>query len=50
MPSTKFLLLTAILLAPLLLAGCNTVNGAGKDVGAAGAGISDTAQKVQQKL
>lgn len=50
MPSTKFVLLTAILLAPLLLAGCNTVSGAGQDIGNAGAGISNTAQKVQQKL
>jgi predicted small secreted protein len=50
MPRTKFLLLTAILLAPLLLAGCNTVNGMGKDIGDAGSGISNTARKVQQKL
>jgi predicted small secreted protein len=50
MPSIKFLLLTAILLAPLLLAGCNTVHGMGQDIGNAGTGISNTAQKVQQKM
>jgi predicted small secreted protein len=50
MPSTKLLLLTAILLAPLVLAGCNTVSGAGQDISGAGTGISNTAQKVQQKM
>jgi predicted small secreted protein len=32
------------------LAGCNTVNGMGKDLGAAGAATSDTARDVSRKM
>ncbi len=32
------------------LAGCNTVDGMGKDLGAAGAATSDTAHDVARKL
>lgn len=37
-------------LAAGLLAGCNTVEGAGKDVSAAGKAVSDTARKVRRSL
>ncbi len=50
MRTLKSITVTAILLAPLLLAACNTVNGAGKDVSGAGQDLSGAAKTVQQKL
>jgi predicted small secreted protein len=38
------LILMAVLAAGLTVAACNTVEGAGKDVSAAGHAVSDTAQ------
>jgi predicted small secreted protein len=43
MNATKLLVLTAALLAPLMLAGCNTIAGAGTD-------ITSGARTVQQHL
>ena len=42
--------LIALLLATLALAACNTVNGAGKDISAAGNAVSDTATDVEKKM
>ena len=42
--------LLAVLLAPLLLAACNTVHGAGEDVDSAGLAISHSATDVQKKM
>ena len=39
-----------IVLACLLLAGCNTVQGVGRDVSAAGGAVSTGAQKVKNAL
>jgi predicted small secreted protein len=43
----KFVILAA-LAASLSVAACNTVEGAGKDVSAAGAAVSDTAKDAKQ--
>lgn len=43
----KFVILAA-LAASLSVAACNTVEGAGKDVSAAGAAVSDTAADAKQ--
>jgi predicted small secreted protein len=40
----------ALLLAPLFLSACHTVQGVGQDLGSAGRGISNTATDVQKKL
>jgi len=40
----------AAMLAILGLAACNTVDGAGQDIEAAGDGISDAANEVEQDL
>jgi predicted small secreted protein len=50
MRRSRLLALAAALLAPLLLQACNTATGIGRDVGAAGDAISNTAQKVQNKM
>jgi predicted small secreted protein len=39
------LLLAVALVAPLLASACNTIAGLGKDVGAVGDAVSDTAEK-----
>ncbi len=39
------LLLAVMLAAPLLAAGCNTIAGLGKDVGAVGDAVSKTAEE-----
>ena len=36
--------------AGLMLSACNTTNGAGQDISAAGRGVSTTASDVQKKL
>ncbi len=46
----RFAALLTVLLAPLVLAGCHTVQGVGQDLGSAGKGISNTATDVQKKL
>lgn len=40
----------ALLLATLAVAACNTVQGAGKDISAAGKGVSETATDVEKKM
>ncbi|MDO5651946.1 MAG: entericidin A/B family lipoprotein [Moraxella sp.] len=45
----KKLLLVAVA-ATVVLTGCNTVKGFGKDVSKAGEEVSNTAQKVENKL
>jgi predicted small secreted protein len=40
----RAILTTAFLAASLLLAACNTVEGAGKDVSSAGHAVTDTAR------
>lgn len=49
---TFLLLLSALLLVPLLggIAGCNTIQGAGKDIEWAGKAIKDGAMEVKKKL
>ena len=42
------LIILAALAASLSVAACNTVEGAGKDVSAAGAAVSDTAKDAKQ--
>lgn len=42
--------LAALGLAAFALAACNTVQGAGRDMSAAGAAVSDSAAKVQSKI
>jgi predicted small secreted protein len=39
------LILAALIAAPLLLSACNTIAGLGKDVGAVGDAVSDSAEK-----
>ena len=39
------LIMAALIAAPLLLAACNTISGLGKDVGAVGDAVSDSAEK-----
>ena len=47
----KTILATLVLLGGFgSLAGCNTVDGVGKDLGAAGAATSDTARDVGRKM
>lgn len=41
------LLLAIIIAAPLLAAACNTIEGIGKDVQAAGKAVSDTADETK---
>ena len=45
-------ILSVLMLAGVLgaLAGCNTVDGMGKDLGRAGEATSDTARDVQRKM
>jgi predicted small secreted protein len=50
MRALKSLATATIVLAPLLLAACNTVAGAGKDVSGAGQDVTGAAKTVQQKL
>lgn len=38
------------LLAMLALSGCNTIGGAGEDIGAAGEAMSDTAEDVEEEM
>jgi entericidin B len=40
--------LFAVTAAALLVAGCNTVAGAGRDLGSAGKAISNTAEEVKR--
>jgi predicted small secreted protein len=40
----------ALVLAAFALGGCNTVQGAGKDMSAAGGAVSDSAAKVQSRI
>lgn len=42
--------LILILSLPLLLAACNTVEGAGRDIRGAGQWTADSAQKVKNKI
>jgi len=39
------LIIAALIAAPLLLSACNTISGLGKDVGAVGDAVSDSAEK-----
>ncbi|MEZ6029433.1 MAG: entericidin A/B family lipoprotein [Hyphomonadaceae bacterium] len=41
------LLLAVMIAAPLLAAACNTIEGLGKDVQAAGKAVSDSAEKTK---
>lgn len=43
-------LLVVALASVMVLTGCNTIKGFGKDVSKAGEAVSDGAQKVQDKL
>jgi entericidin B len=49
---TFLLFLSALLLAPLFggISGCNTIQGAGKDIEGAGKAIKDGANEVKKKL
>lgn len=47
---TRFAALLAVLLAPMLLAACHTIHGAGEDLDSAGHAISRKADQVQQKM
>ena len=49
---TVLLFFSALLLGPLLgaIAGCNTIQGAGKDIEGAGKAIKDGAMEVKKKL
>jgi predicted small secreted protein len=38
------------LLAAMALSACNTMAGAGKDVGAAGSALTDSAEKTESKM
>ena len=42
--------LTALVFLAVVLSGCNTVEGMGEDVSAAGGAMSDTAQDVEDKM
>ena len=42
--------LIASIAAVVVLTGCNTIKGFGKDVSKAGEAVSDTAQKVEKKI
>lgn len=39
----KFLILAALMLAPMMLTACNTMEGAGKDIQAGGENLEDAA-------
>lgn len=41
------LMIAIALVAPLLASACNTIAGIGKDVGAVGDAVSDTAEKTK---
>ncbi len=41
---------TILLIALFTLAACNTIEGAGEDIGKAGSAISSTAKNVEKKL
>jgi predicted small secreted protein len=41
---------TALVFLAVVLSGCNTVEGMGKDVSAAGGAMSTTAQDVEEKM
>ena len=41
----RILIMAALIAAPLLLTACNTIAGLGKDVGAVGDAVSDSAEK-----
>ncbi|MDO4250560.1 MAG: entericidin A/B family lipoprotein [Moraxella sp.] len=43
-------LVISLLTLSIMLTGCNTIKGFGKDVSKAGEGISNTAQKVEKKI
>lgn len=45
-----FLALATVLLLGGSLAACNTMEGAGEDISAAGRGIENTAEKAQRKM
>lgn len=50
-PMKKKLILTAILSLTLIgLTGCNTISGAGKDISAAGEGVTNAAESVKKDL
>jgi len=42
--------IVAVAFSTMLLAGCNTVKGMGKDVSATGDAVTDTAQTTQNKM
>ena len=42
--------LVASIAAVVVLTGCNTIKGFGKDVSKAGEAVADTAQKVEKKI
>lgn len=42
--------LIASIAAVVILTGCNTIKGFGKDVSKTGEAVSDTAQKVEKKI
>ncbi|OAV28947.1 entericidin A/B family lipoprotein [Moraxella catarrhalis] len=42
--------LIASIAAVVVLTGCNTIKGLGKDVSKTGEAVSDTAQKVEKKI
>jgi predicted small secreted protein len=46
--SVSALLIAAAMIVSVGLSACNTVEGAGKDVSAAGSAVSDTAKDVKQ--
>ena len=50
MRAIRLAALLTVLLAPLMLAACHTVEGVGEDLNSAGKGISKTATDVQKKL
>lgn len=43
-------MISALLLASLPLAGCNTIEGLGKDTEAAGEAIQDSAEETKEEL
>ena len=43
-------LFVAVIVATLVLTGCNTIKGFGKDVSKAGDAVTDGAQKAQDKM
>jgi len=43
----KLILVAVMLAAPLMASACNTIAGLGKDVGAVGDAVSDTAEKTK---